>query len=112
MPRCRMQRHEHLPATPLMLTHVILDDRIAAGKAVFVPQSFKHLFGRVTLFAVPTFSIRRRSPLARHRRPVFSRADDGRPAGARDGSGSVIAGTGVVAQRLAREWNAAHPREP
>jgi len=43
---------------------------------------------------------------------VFARADDGRPAGARDGSGSVIAGTGGVAERLVREWDAAHPREP
>ena len=59
-----------------------------------------------------SFSFRHTSLLARHRRPLFARADEGRPAGARDGSGSVIADTRVVTERRAREWDAAHPREP
>jgi len=89
MTRCMRKQHEHLPATPLMLTHVILDDRIAAGKTVFVPQPFEYPFGCMTLFAVPTLILeqppvddlgepiqlrpldRRRSPIPRRNRKLM-----------------------------------------
>ena len=40
MARRMGQRHEHLPGPPLMLTHVILDDRIAAGEAMLSLKPF------------------------------------------------------------------------
>ena len=48
------QRHEHLPPTPLLFAHVILDDRIAAGEAVLISQPLKDPLGRMPLLAVPS----------------------------------------------------------
>ena len=45
------QRHEHLPAPSLALTHVILDDRIAAGETMLGPEPLKYPLGRVALLA-------------------------------------------------------------
>ena len=46
------QRHEHLLAAPTPFAHVVLDDRVAAGKSMLVPKPFEHPFGRVALLAV------------------------------------------------------------
>ena len=51
MTRRMRQRHEHLPAAPFALAHVILDDRVAAGEPVLVPQPLEHPLGRVALLA-------------------------------------------------------------
>ncbi len=51
---CRMgQGHEHLAAPPLLFPNVILDDHVAAGEAMFIPQPLKYLLGCVALLAVP-----------------------------------------------------------
>jgi len=47
-----VQRDKHLPLTALLLAHVILDDGVAAGEPVLVPQPIKNPLGRVTLLAV------------------------------------------------------------
>ncbi len=52
MPRWMGQRHEHLAASPLMLAHVILHDRVAAGEAMLIPQPLEDPFGRVALLAM------------------------------------------------------------
>ena len=54
MPRRVGQRHEHLPTPPLAIAHVVLDDRKAAGQAMFRTQPVEHALGRVTL---PTIHI-------------------------------------------------------
>ncbi len=51
MPGRMGQRHEHLATAPIMLTNVILHDRVAAGEAVFVPEPLEHPLGGVPLFA-------------------------------------------------------------
>src|SRR6202007_190949 len=47
-----VQRDKHLPMAALMFTHVILDDGVAAGEPMLVPQPIKNPLGRVTLLAV------------------------------------------------------------
>ena len=39
MPWRMSERHEHLLATLLPLTHIVLDDRVAAGEPAFVSQT-------------------------------------------------------------------------
>ena len=51
--RCVVQRDKHLPPPALLIAHVILDDRVAAGEPVLVPQPVKNPLGRVTLLAGP-----------------------------------------------------------
>src|SRR5271156_6822970 len=43
---------QHLPMAALMFANVILDDGVAAGEPVLVPQPIKNPLGRVTLLAV------------------------------------------------------------
>src|SRR5690606_29689610 len=45
------QRHEHLLAAPRPIAHVVLDDRVAAGKPMFVTKAIKNAPGRMTLLA-------------------------------------------------------------
>ena len=45
------QRHEHLLAAPRPVAHVVLDDRVAAGKPMFVTKAIKNALGRMTLLA-------------------------------------------------------------
>lgn len=52
MPRRMRQRHEHLAASSLALPHIILHDRIAAGKAMLVLEPLEHPLRRVALLAV------------------------------------------------------------
>jgi hypothetical protein len=40
--RCVVQRDKHLPPAALLLAHVILDDGVAAGEPVLVPQPIKN----------------------------------------------------------------------
>ena len=47
-----VQRDKHLPPPALLIAHVILDDGVAAGEPVLVPQPVKNPLGRVTLLAV------------------------------------------------------------
>ncbi len=47
-----VQRDKHLSPPALLLAHVILDDGVAAGEPVLVPQPIKNPLGRVTLLAV------------------------------------------------------------
>src|SRR4029453_16501572 len=51
---CVVQRDKHLPPPALLLAHVILDDGVAAGEPVLVPQPIKNPLGGVTLLAVLT----------------------------------------------------------
>jgi hypothetical protein len=51
VPRRMSQRHEHLLAALIPLTHVILDDRVAASEAALVPEPVEHTFGRMALLA-------------------------------------------------------------
>ena len=52
MPRRMRQRHEHLAAAPLALTHVVLHDRVAAGETVLVAKPLEHPLRGVPLLAV------------------------------------------------------------
>ena len=45
------QRHKHLLAALFTLAHVVLDDRVAAGKSALVPEPIEHPLGRVALLA-------------------------------------------------------------
>jgi hypothetical protein len=47
------QRHKHLPSTPLLFAHVILDDRIAAREAMLITEPLKDPLGRVPRLAAP-----------------------------------------------------------
>ena len=51
MARRVVQRHEHLAAAPLMLTHVGLHDGVAAGEPVLIAQTVEDPLRRVTLLA-------------------------------------------------------------
>jgi hypothetical protein len=44
--------HEHLAATPVALTHVVLHDRVAAGEPVLVAETLEHPLRRVPLLAM------------------------------------------------------------
>ena len=41
--------HEHLPTTPLAVPDIVLDDRVAAGKAVLRSQPIIHPLGGMAL---------------------------------------------------------------
>ena len=45
------QRHKYFLTAPVPLAHVVLDDRVAAGKPMFVTKAIKNAFGRMTLLA-------------------------------------------------------------
>ena len=45
------QRHEHLLAALIPPAHIILDDRVAAGKTAFVAQPVEHPLGSMALLA-------------------------------------------------------------
>jgi hypothetical protein len=47
-----VQRDKHLPPPALLLAHVFLDDGVAAGEPVLVPQPIKNPLGRMALLAV------------------------------------------------------------
>src|SRR3954449_201520 len=47
-----VQRDKHLSPSALLLAHVILDDGVAAGEPVFLPQPIKNPLGCVTLLTV------------------------------------------------------------
>jgi hypothetical protein len=51
MPGRMRQRHEHLLAAPIPITHVVLDNRVPASKPVFVTEPVEHPLGRMTLLA-------------------------------------------------------------
>ena len=46
-----LERHEHLPVTPTVLPHVVLDDRVSAREPMLVTEPFEDPFGRVALLA-------------------------------------------------------------
>ena len=45
------QRNKHFLATPLALTNIVLDDRVAAGEAAFLTQPVENPLGRMALLA-------------------------------------------------------------
>src|SRR5690606_18377923 len=45
------QRHKYFLTAPVPLAHVVLDDRVAAGKPMSVTKAIKNAFGRMTLLA-------------------------------------------------------------
>src|SRR5690606_18344418 len=47
MPGRMGQRHKHFLTAPLPLAHVVLDDRVAAGKSMFITQPVKYPLGRM-----------------------------------------------------------------
>ena len=49
VPRRMRQRHEHLPATPAMLTNVVLHGRVPTGESVLVTQAPEDALRRVPL---------------------------------------------------------------
>ncbi len=51
MPGRMGQRHKHFLTAPLPLAHVVLDDRVAAGKSMFITQPVKYPLGRMALLA-------------------------------------------------------------
>src|SRR5690606_24020065 len=51
MARRMRQRHKYLLAPPFPLPNVVLDDRIAAGKAALIAKPVEHPLGRMPLLA-------------------------------------------------------------
>ena len=52
MARSMSKGHKHLSAAPTVFTDVVLDRRVAALEAVFIPQPLKNPLGSVPLLAV------------------------------------------------------------
>ena len=51
------QRHVHLPAPAMMLAHVVLHDRVPAGKAVLVAKTIEDAARRVPLLAMVVVAV-------------------------------------------------------
>lgn len=57
MPRRMNQWHVHLPATAMMLAHVVLHDRVPAGEALLVAKPIEDELRRVPLLAMVVVAI-------------------------------------------------------
>ena len=57
VPRRMRQRHEHLPATPTMLTNVVLHDRVPTGESVLVTKTLEDALRRGPLLPMAVAAI-------------------------------------------------------
>ena len=76
-----IERNEHLAISPPVVPNIVLDDRVAAGKPMFVTELLEDPLGRMALLARPVSILRKPlvddpgeavqlRTLSRHRPPV------------------------------------------